>query len=137
MPVLPLVRIDYKSAMDFKGHTSSFAFGMLSDSPEGAAGRIAALYAILAAANIGAWVWALIAFRDYPLQLGTAFLAYTLGLRHAVDVDHIAAIDNVTRKLMQEGKRPATTGFFFLAWALHRRVARDHYHCCRSGGFQG
>jgi high-affinity nickel-transport protein len=86
---------------------------MLSDSPEGAAGRIAALYAILAAANIGAWAWALIAFRDYPLQLGTAFLAYTLGLRHAVDADHIAAIDNVTRKLMQEDKRPAAAGFFF------------------------
>ena len=75
--------------------------------------RIAVLYAILAAANIGAWVWALIAFRDYPLQLGTAFLAYTFGLRHAVDADHIAAIDNVTRKLMQEGKRPAAAGFFF------------------------
>ena len=36
-----------------------------------------------------------------------------LGLRHAVDADHIAAIDNVTRKLMQEGKRPAASGFFF------------------------
>jgi len=62
---------------------------------------------------VGAWGWALIAFRDYPLQLGTAFLAYTFGLRHAVDADHIAAIDNVTRKLMQEGKRPAAAGFFF------------------------
>jgi high-affinity nickel-transport protein len=42
--------------------------------------------------------------------LGTAVLAYSFGLRHAVDADHIAAIDNVTRKLMQEGKRPLTTG---------------------------
>ncbi|MGH6704858.1 MAG: HoxN/HupN/NixA family nickel/cobalt transporter, partial [Bradyrhizobium sp.] len=40
-------------------------------------------------------------------------LAYTFGLRHAVDPDHIAAIDNVTRKLMQEGKRPISAGFFF------------------------
>jgi nickel/cobalt transporter (NiCoT) family protein len=60
-----------------------------------------------------AWVWALIAFRDYPLLLGTAFLAYAFGLRHAVDADHIAAIDNVTRKLMQEGKRPVSVGLFF------------------------
>jgi high-affinity nickel-transport protein len=45
--------------------------------------------------------------------LGTAFLAYSFGLRHAVDADHIAAIDNVTRKLMQEGKRPVSVGFFF------------------------
>ncbi len=96
-----------------KGYEWRFGFRLFSDSPEGAGGRIAVLYAILATANIGAWAWALIAFRDYPLQLGTAFLAYTLGLRHAVDADHIAAIDNVTRKLMQEGKRPAAAGFFF------------------------
>ena len=42
-----------------------------------------------------------------------AFLAYSFGLRHAVDADNIAAIDNVTRKLMQEGKRPVTVGFMF------------------------
>jgi nickel/cobalt transporter (NiCoT) family protein len=45
--------------------------------------------------------------------MGTAFLAYSFGLRHAVDADHIAAIDNVTRKLMQEGKRPVAVGFMF------------------------
>jgi high-affinity nickel-transport protein len=72
-----------------------------------------ALYIFLIAANIGAWAWALIAFRDYPLLLGTAVLAYSFGLRHAVDADHIAAIDNVTRKLMNEGARPTTVGFFF------------------------
>src|SRR5689334_7529471 len=65
-----------------------------------------ALYILLIAANVGAWVWAFVAFRDYPLLLGTAVLAYSFGLRHAVDADHIAAIDNVTRKLMNEGKRP-------------------------------
>jgi nickel/cobalt transporter (NiCoT) family protein len=84
-----------------------------SDDAESASGRIAALYVILAAANIAAWGWAFIEFGDSPIQLGTAFLAYTLGLRHAVDADHIASIDNVTRKLMQEGKRPAAAGFFF------------------------
>ena len=107
------LELGVKTRMHSKGRRGAFAFRLFSDSPEGAAGRIAVLFAILAAANIAAWAWALIAFRDYPLQLGTAFLAYTFGLRHAVDADHIAAIDNVTRKLMQEGKRPAAAGFFF------------------------
>ena len=76
-------------------------------------GKIAGIYAVLAVANVLAWLWALIAFHDYPVLIGTALLAYTFGLRHAVDADHIAAIDNVTRKLMQEGKRPVAVGFFF------------------------
>ncbi len=75
--------------------------------------RLIGVYAILAAANLGAWAWALAAFRHYPLLLGTALLAYGLGLRHAIDADHIAAIDNVTRKLMQDGRRPVGIGFFF------------------------
>ncbi|MGH3232698.1 MAG: hypothetical protein ACRDOH_05480, partial [Streptosporangiaceae bacterium] len=45
--------------------------------------------------------------------VGTGALAYTLGMRHAFDADHIAAIDNTTRKLVGEGKRPLSTGFFF------------------------
>lgn len=44
---------------------------------------------------------------------GTAMLAYVLGMRHAFDADHIAAIDNTTRKLMSEGQRPLAVGFFF------------------------
>ena len=44
---------------------------------------------------------------------GTGFLALTLGMRHAFDADHISAIDNTTRKLMAEGKRPLGVGFFF------------------------
>jgi high-affinity nickel-transport protein len=75
--------------------------------------KIVAIYALLIGANVAAWAWAFIAFYDYPLLLGTCFLAYSFGLRHAVDADHIAAIDNVTRKLMQEGKRPLTVGLFF------------------------
>jgi nickel/cobalt transporter (NiCoT) family protein len=92
---------------------ASTSFNIFSDGPAGVTGRIVALYVILAIANLAAWAWAFLAFSDYPVQLGTAFLAYTFGLRHAVDADHIAAIDNVTRKLMQEGKRPASVGFFF------------------------
>src|SRR6266446_1915682 len=76
-------------------------------------GRIVAIYAILIFANLAAWIWALMAFVHQPVLIGTAVLAYSLGLRHAVDADHIAAIDNVTRKLMQEGKRPVAVGFFF------------------------
>ena len=45
--------------------------------------------------------------------IGTGLLAYTLGMRHAFDADHISAIDNTTRKLMSEGKRPLSVGFFF------------------------
>lgn len=71
------------------------------------------LYGLLIAANLGAWIWAWVVFGNRPLLMSTALLAYTLGVRHAVDADHIAAIDNVTRKLMQEGKRPISVGFFF------------------------
>ncbi|MGI3776250.1 MAG: HoxN/HupN/NixA family nickel/cobalt transporter [Janthinobacterium lividum] len=79
----------------------------------GVRGRIVAIYLVLAVANVGAWLWAFVAFRHFPLLLGTSLLAYSFGLRHAVDADHIAAIDNVTRKLMQDGRRPVAVGFFF------------------------
>jgi len=84
-----------------------------NDSASNLRGKIVGIYSLLIAANVAIWVWALIAFNEHPLLLGTVFLAYSLGLRHAVDADHIAAIDNVTRKLMQEGKRPVAVGFFF------------------------
>lgn len=75
--------------------------------------RIVSLYAFLLAINCLAWTWAILALSDRPALLGTAFLAYVLGLRHAVDADHIATIDNVVRKLMQDGKRPLAVGLFF------------------------
>jgi nickel/cobalt transporter (NiCoT) family protein len=75
--------------------------------------KILGIYCILLAINAVAWLWAAVAFRHFPVLLGTALLAYSFGLRHAVDADHIAAIDNVTRKLMQEGKRPVAVGFMF------------------------
>jgi high-affinity nickel-transport protein len=62
---------------------------------------------------VGAWVWALLAFRHYQLLMGTSLLAWSFGLRHAVDADHIAAIDNVTRKLVQDGQRPVSVGLMF------------------------
>jgi high-affinity nickel-transport protein len=88
-------------------------FKLFNDRDAELGNKLIGIYGLLIAANVLAWVWALIAFRDYPVLVGTAFLAYAFGLRHAVDADHIAAIDNVTRKLMQEGKRPIGVGFFF------------------------
>nr|WP_283949757.1 HoxN/HupN/NixA family nickel/cobalt transporter [Limobrevibacterium gyesilva] len=71
------------------------------------------LFALLIAANLGAWAWAWSAFGDQPTLMGTALLAWAFGLRHAIDADHIAAIDNVVRKLMQEGRKPVAVGFHF------------------------
>ena len=75
--------------------------------------KLFGIYGLLLVTNAGAWIWAFVSFWDHPVLLGTALIAYGLGLRHAVDVDHIAAIDNVTRKLMQEKKRPVAVGLFF------------------------
>jgi nickel/cobalt transporter (NiCoT) family protein len=86
---------------------------ILNDASGNTSARVLAVYGFLFLFNAGAWCWAFLAFRSYPLLLGTALLAYSLGLRHAVDADHIAAIDNVTRKLMQEGKRPVAVGLMF------------------------
>ena len=87
--------------------------GLFDDEPKNARSKIIAICVVLVTANILAWTWALVAFREYPILLGTALLAYTFGLRHAVDADHIAAIDNVARKLMQMRKRPISVGLFF------------------------
>ena len=75
--------------------------------------RLIGIYAFLIGANVLVWIWALAVLHDKPALLGTALLAYTFGLRHAVDADHIAAIDNVTRKLMQQGQRPVSVGLWF------------------------
>ncbi|MEH2235181.1 HoxN/HupN/NixA family nickel/cobalt transporter [Nostoc sp.] len=86
---------------------------VFNDSSRNVRRKVINIYAFLISVNILVWVVALITFHRYPLLLGTAVLAYSFGLRHAVDADHIAAIDNVTRKLMQENKRPVAVGFFF------------------------
>ena len=86
---------------------------IVRDERLGVKGKVLGIYAFLIAFNLAAAAYALTAFRHQPVLLGTALLAYSFGLRHAVDADHIAAIDNVTRKLMQGGRRPVATGFFF------------------------
>ncbi|SFV17904.1 HoxN/HupN/NixA family nickel/cobalt transporter [Bradyrhizobium arachidis] len=74
---------------------------------------VALLFGGLIAANIAAWAWAFAAFGDRPTVMATALLAWVFGLRHAVDADHIAAIDNVVRKLMQAGDTPRSAGLYF------------------------
>ena len=82
--------------------------------------RMAAMFGFIAFLHIsGAILMYLATTGHYKLSdgslfgWGTAALAYTLGMRHAFDADHISAIDNTTRKLMSEGKRPLAVGFFF------------------------
>ncbi|WP_439855714.1 HoxN/HupN/NixA family nickel/cobalt transporter [Pseudomonas yamanorum] len=86
---------------------------VFSDSNTQVRAKLFGIYGLLIGINVAVWIWALVAFHEHPVLLGTALLAYGFGLRHAVDADHIAAIDNVTRKLMQEKKRPVAVGFFF------------------------
>ena len=83
-------------------------------------GRIGGMTAAVVALHILGWGMLVAAMRGHYhiskteiFGAGTGILAYTLGMRHAFDADHIAAIDNTTRKLVGEGKRPLSTGFFF------------------------
>jgi high-affinity nickel-transport protein len=71
------------------------------------------LFGGLIAANVAAWAWAFALFSDRPTVMATALLAWVFGLRHAVDADHIAAIDNVVRKLMHGGAAPRSAGLYF------------------------
>jgi high-affinity nickel-transport protein len=98
-------------------NSSSFGLSALTqvfnDSSSNIRLKVIGIYAFLLTFNISVWLLAFLSFAPYPALLGTAVLAYSFGLRHAVDADHISAIDNVTRKLMQEHKRPVAVGFFF------------------------
>jgi nickel/cobalt transporter (NiCoT) family protein len=97
--------------------SDNFSIGALrhvfNDSSKDVRSKVIGIYIILISFNVLVWVAVLLGFTPYPALFGTATLAYTFGLRHAVDADHISAIDNVTRKLMQENKRPVAVGFFF------------------------
>lgn len=75
--------------------------------------KITLLLSLLVAANALFWLLTWNASHTYALLMSTGLLAYGFGLRHAVDADHISAIDNTTRKLMQEGKKPIGVGFYF------------------------
>ena len=71
------------------------------------------LLSLIIGGNAVVWALAILVLHQYALVLGTASLSYTLGLAHALDADHISAIDNVTRRLIQDGQRPTAVGFFF------------------------
>jgi len=82
--------------------------------------RAGAMAAVVIGLNVAGWVMLALAERGHYhitnteiFGFGTGALAYTLGMRHAFDADHIAAIDNTTRKLVSDGKRPLSVGFFF------------------------
>ena len=82
--------------------------------------RLGAMFALIAFLHVAGGVLLWLGARGHyrvdvttTFGLGTGVLAYTLGMRHAFDADHIAAIDGTTRKLMAEGKRPLGVGFFF------------------------
>jgi high-affinity nickel-transport protein len=76
--------------------------------------RLGGFFGFIALLHIVGW-GALIFYvaPHYPAMLGLGGLAYTFGLRHAFDADHISAVDNTTRKLLQQGKKPLGVGFFF------------------------
>lgn len=83
-------------------------------------GRLATIAFCIVAINVLGWGIFIFAiqphhfhYKGLGLGLGVALTAWTLGARHAFDADHISAIDNTTRKLMSDGRRPLATGFFF------------------------
>jgi nickel/cobalt transporter (NiCoT) family protein len=90
------------------------------DLTRGEWGRLSGMGLVILLLNLGGWgvfAFAIVPhhfqFKGLGLGLGVALTAWTLGARHAFDADHISAIDNTTRKLMADGKRPLGTGFFF------------------------
>jgi nickel/cobalt transporter (NiCoT) family protein len=75
--------------------------------------RLSGFAAVVVALHVIGWGLFLFYSRHHSALAGLGLLAYTFGLRHAFDADHIAAIDNTTRKMLQQGKRPLGVGFFF------------------------
>ena len=107
---------------------------------------VRALMLWLIAVNLAAWLGAALAFHAHPALMGTALLAWILGLRHALDADHLAAIDNVVRKQVQRGEQPLATGLYFslghstivvaatAALALATRALPQHWQALQSTG---
>ena len=140
-------KVFWSSLAPATGGRSGEVFGVLNflksavdDASADQRAKISAIYIVLLAASALVWIWALIALAGRPTLLGTAFLAYVLGLRHAVDADHIATIDNVVRKLMQGGKRPYSVGLFFslghslsIALAVAAIAATNAARCSKCG----
>ena len=75
--------------------------------------RLGGMYGFVVVLHVLGWGLFLGVASRYPAFAGAGVLAYTFGLRHAFDADHISAIDDTTRFMLQKGKRPLGTGFFF------------------------
>ena len=75
--------------------------------------RLAGLYGVIALLHVCGWGLFLYYSSRYPALVGLGFVAYMFGLRHALDADHIAAVDDTVRYMLQKGKRPLGIGFFF------------------------
>jgi high-affinity nickel-transport protein len=75
--------------------------------------RLAGFFGGVGLLHVAGWGLLFAAAAGQPTILALGGLAYTFGLRHAFDADHIAAIDNTTRKLLQDGRKPVGVGFFF------------------------
>ena len=76
-------------------------------------GRLAGLYGVIAVLHLAGWGLYLHYARHFPQLVGLGFVAYMFGLRHAFDADHIAAVDDTVRFMLQKGKKPLGVGFFF------------------------
>jgi nickel/cobalt transporter (NiCoT) family protein len=86
---------------------------VLSDTTPGLRPKVIGLYSVLITSTLVVWGLTILTAIRFPFILPPAFLAYSFGLRHALDADHISAIDNVIRKLMQDRKEPVLVGFYF------------------------
>lgn len=75
--------------------------------------RLAAFFGSVGLLHVAGWGLLFAVAHGQPTMLALGGLAYTFGLRHAFDADHISAIDNTTRKLLQDGRKPVGVGFFF------------------------
>ncbi|KAH9153669.1 hypothetical protein AeRB84_004123 [Aphanomyces euteiches] len=99
--------------VDKVGAVQSKDLAFLPGVTERTVNRAKTVVGVLVAVNVVMWLMTFVASSRYPVILSPALVAYSLGLRHAVDADHIAAIDNVTRNLLQRGQQPVTVGLFF------------------------
>jgi len=90
-----------------------FPHALTSSFDHGERVRLALFYGAIVLIHVVGWGLLLSIAPQYPALVGLGGLAYSFGLRHAFDADHISAIDNTTRKLLQDGKRPVGVGFFF------------------------
>src|SRR5947207_12406429 len=86
---------------------------LLQTFDRGERGRLAGFFGGVGVLHVIGWGLLLLYGWNHPAFLGLGGLAYTFGLRHAFDADHISAIDNTTRKLLQSGNKPVGVGFFF------------------------